>query len=850
MNAKQNGGKKDSVLTRSKELPVNKRYLALAAIVVLLAIVFASISPGFLSVSNMMNIIRQTSILAIVSVGMTFVILTGGIDLSLPNNLALSGLVAGVVLTKTGNMAAAALATIITAMFVGFLNGELIGRFKLNAFIATLSMNTILGGICVYLTDGKSISVTEYKEFLILGRGDFQGIPISFFVVVAVFVIFIILSLKFKFGREVYAVGGNPDAAAAIGINVIRNKVCVYMLAGFLVGIAAIINVGRLGSAQPYAGSGLDFESITAVVLGGTSLVGGIGGLGGTVIGTLLVGVITNGLGLQAMSQYYLYIIKGVLILVTVGTDLMVYRRNERKLTPKVESEKITEKEMANVVGYLRQRKEKILTMHDIVKAYPGMKALDKVNITVHPGKVHALMGENGAGKSTLMQILLGENKMSAGRITINGKYVNIDSPKKAEQLGIAMIHQENALVKSLSIAENMFLGKEEKSILPVFISKKIMRRKAAKALKEVNLKVNPDTAVKNITISEQQLVEIAKALSSKAWLIVMDEPTSSLTEDEKNSLFEIIRKLREEGKSIIYISHRMQEIFEISDEITVLRDGHMIATESAADITEERLIQMMVGREVGNVFEREHLELGGTVLKVEDLSKKGMFQKISFEVRAGEVLGFSGLLGAGRTEVMKCIFGLYRKDSGQIYIDQKRCNMKSVQAAMRTGVGYLTEDRKLEGFVPYLSIAENITLPSYRELSHFGKINKNKATEIADKYIRELNIKTTSRDKNVIELSGGNQQKVSLGKWMARDLRVLILDEPTRGVDIGAKEEIHKMIHEIAKSGVAVILISSEMPELLGCADRIIVMREGRISGEVKAKEVQQDDLMRLAAL
>lgn len=851
MDMKQKGKADINTVSTVKEpVRINKRYLALIAIVVFLVVVFSIISNGFLCLSNMMNIIRQTSILAIVSVGMTYVILTGGVDLSVPNNIALSGLIAGVVLNKTENMILAAAASIGAAMLVGIINGELVGRFRLNAFIATLSTNTILGGICVYITNGKSISITGFDEFLYLGRGDIGGMPVSLIVVLLVFIIFTLLSTKFHFGRDVYAVGGNSSAAKAMGIPVERKTVQVYMLAGFLVGVASIVNIGRLGSAQPYAGSGLDFEAITAVVLGGTSLVGGIGGLGGTIIGTILMGVITNGLGLLSMSQYYLFIIKGVLILVTVGTDLMVYRRNEIKLTPKVETDKTNQREEPGVVEVLAREKNKVLEMHNIVKAYPGMKALDNVSLKVSSGKVHALMGENGAGKSTLMQIMLGENSKSAGYITINGKIVDIDSPKKAERLGIAMIHQENALVKSLSIAENMFLGKELKNKLPMFINKYVMNRETAKVLKEVNLSVSPKTSIKDLTVSEQQLVEIAKALNSKAWLLVMDEPTSSLTEDEKDKLFEIINELRKQGSAIVYISHRMQEIYEISDEITVLRDGHLIATDTAMNITADKLIKLMVGRELNNVFDRKPNELGDVVLKVEHLSKKGMFNDISFDVKAGEVIGFGGLVGAGRTEVMKTIFGLYKKDEGKVILDNKELQIRSVRDAMDYGIAYLTEDRKLEGFVPYLSIAENITLPSYKELSKLGRINRKRATEIVDKYIEDLHIKTTSRDKNVIELSGGNQQKVSLGKWLARDIRVLILDEPTRGVDIGAKEEIHKIIGEISKKGIAIILISSEMPELIGCADRIIVMRSGRISGMVDAKEVEQDDLMRLAAL
>lgn len=827
---------------------INKRYLTLTAVIVLLMAVFSCISKAFLSFTNLMNIFKQSSTLAIASVGMTFVILTGGVDLSVPNNIAISGLVTGLVLNATNNALLALVLAIFTATTIGFINGELIGRFKLNAFIATLSTNTIIGGICVYLTAGKGISIVGNDSLLWWGRGDISGVPVSLVVVAAVFAFFSVISSRTKFGREIYAIGGSKDASRAIGINVERKMVLIYMMSGALIGLAAVINVGRLGSSQPYAGNGMDFEAITAVVLGGTSLVGGVGGVTGTIFGVLLVSVMTNGLGLMSISQYYLFIIKGVMILGVVGIDLMVRRREEKNMTPKVENVHSGMTEKAGTVKAVQAAKDRVLVMHDIIKTYPGMRALDNVTLTVESGKVHALMGENGAGKSTLMQILLGENEMSAGYITINGEYVDVNSPKKAEQLGMSMIHQENALVQSLSIAENMFLGKEQTSRLPVFLSKAVMHMRAMAALKQVGLSVSPRTIVKNLTVSEQQLVEIAKALSYNAWLIVMDEPTSSLTIEETDKLFAIIEKLCSENKAIIYISHRMQEIYRIADQITVLRDGQFVDSKPASELNEEQLIREMVGRDLNNIFYREPNELGDVVLKVEHLSKAGMFEDVSFEVRAGEVLGLGGLVGAGRTEIMKCIFGFYPPDQGRVVLDGKPIEGCSINTALHHGIAYLTEDRKLEGFVPYMSIAENISMPSHDRLSRAGFLNKRECTKLADRMIDALRIKTTSRDKNVIELSGGNQQKVSLGKWLAKDLRLLILDEPTRGIDIGAKEEIHRIIGEISRKGIAVILISSEMPELIGCSDRIVVMHSGRVSGTLDREHMEQDELMRLA--
>lgn len=827
-----------------------KRYLALFAILVLLVLVFSCISKAFFSISNILNILKQTAILAIVSVGMTFIILTGGIDLSVPNNIALCGVVTGIILNKTDRTLLATLAALFCATLIGFVNGILIGKFKINSFIATLSTNTILGGICVFITNGKGISIVGNDSLLFLGRGTIMGIPFSFLIVVAIFIVFDILARKTSFGREIYAIGGNPEGARAIGINVEQKTILTYMMAGALIGLAAVVNVGRLGSSQPYAGNGMDFEAITAVVLGGTSLSGGVGGVIGTILGVLLIGIMTNGLGLLSFSQFYLFIIKGVMILCVVGIDLFVRRNSDRKMTPKVEVKNNGFEEDSGACQMALAAKDKTLVMHNIVKAYPGMRAVDNVTLTIKSGTVHALMGENGAGKSTLMSILLGENELSSGYITINDTFVGIHSPRKAESLGISMIHQENALVKSLSISENMFLGKEIRRKCPIFLNKRLMNERAAAALKEVGLCISPKTPIKNLTVSEQQLVEIAKALSSDSWLIVMDEPTASLTLDETDKLFGIVRRLKAQNKAIIYISHRMQEIYQIADEISILRDGQMIETAPAHMLTEEQLIQKMVGRELHNVFERERNELGKTVLRVEHLSKAGMFEDISFNLRAGEVLGVGGLVGAGRTEIMKTIFGFYRPDAGTVYLDGNEISGRSIKATMDAGIAYLTEDRKLEGFIPYLSIAENLAFPSYNSLSKAGYIQANKVDALAERMISSLHIKTTSPAKKVIELSGGNQQKVSLGKWLARKPRVLILDEPTRGVDIGAKEEIHRIIANLARQGTAIILISSEMPELIGCSDRVMIVRNGTISGFVESEHMKQDELMRLAVL
>jgi len=824
----------------------NARYLALMAIVFGIGLIFTITNTKFIGFSNIMNIVRQTCVLAIISIGMTGIILTGGIDLSVGANVALSGMAAIKMLGITGNVLVAILTSVAVGLLIGLANGFLVGKMDITAFIATLAMMSVARGATMLISNAAAVTV-DHAFIKFIGQGDVLGVPFVLLLVVGLFVLGIWSLNSLTFGQHLYAIGGNAMAARAMGIDVKKRLMQVYTLEGALVGVSAIITVGRLGSAQPYAGLNLEFDVITAVVLGGTSLVGGIGSLGGTVLGTLLVGEIANGLGLMSISPFINYIVKGCLILSAVGIDMIFVRLKERRLMPEIEmEEKEAFKEELNTAAYCKNETDLELKMEGITKAFPGMKALDSVDMVVRKGEIHALMGENGAGKSTLMKILAGEYKMDAGKITVNNRFLDISSTRKANEIGIGIIHQEFSLVRELSVYQNMFLGKELQSKIPFLLNKRNMRERSRAVLQSIGITdIDVRKLVKELTVSEQQMIEIAKVLLSDSWLIIMDEPTSALTEEEKNRLFAIMRTLKEKGVAIIYISHRMQEIFEIADRITVLRDGKFAGSKPTGEFTEAEIIKQMVGRELQNVFERAKLALGQAVIEVKNLTRHGKFRDVSFQVRAGEVLGLSGLMGAGRTEIAKCIFGLDRADSGEIVMLGKALRIRRPSDAIKEGIAYVPEDRLAEGFIPYMSIKKNIALPSYGRIGR-GKYNKKKEQEISDRYIKALNIKTVSDKKNVLELSGGNQQKVILGKWMAMDPKVLILDEPTRGIDVGAKAEIHQLIHQIAKQGIAIILISSELPELLGCADNVVVLRQGEVSAYYSADEATQDGIMR----
>lgn len=488
---------------------------------------------------------------------------------------------------------------------------------------------------------------------------------------------------------------------------------------------------------------------------------------------------------------------------------------------------------------------EPILQMKGISKKFGNVKVLDNVDLTLYRGRVLALLGENGAGKSTLMKILCGIYEKDEGSIYLKGKKVNIRNVRDAEKYGIAMIHQELNLVPSLSIAENIFLGREYVRTFNSVDWKKI-KQESAKILHELGMDLNVDRLVKHLSVGEQQMVEIARSLLMNAEILVMDEPTAALTEGETRRLFEVIKRLRKEGKSIIYISHRMNEIFEICDDYIVLRDGCLISQGEISEVTRDDLVKMMVGRELKEHFPYESSSPGEEILRVENLTVKGMFEKVSFVVRRGEVVGLAGLIGAGRTEVAKTIFGFYRKTSGKIYLGGEEVKINSPRDAIEKGIMYLSEDRRNEGLIIKHTLKENMTLSALKKISDYiGTINFSKERSIVNEMIQKLNIKSFSPNQKIFRLSGGNQQKVAIAKCLLTNPKLIILDEPTRGIDVGAKNEIYKLINDLKRQGIGIILISSELPEVLNISDRIIVMHEGKITGEISREEATEEKIM-----
>ncbi|MDK2585207.1 ribose ABC transporter ATP-binding protein RbsA [Romboutsia sedimentorum] len=489
--------------------------------------------------------------------------------------------------------------------------------------------------------------------------------------------------------------------------------------------------------------------------------------------------------------------------------------------------------------------KSPILKMTNIVKEFPGVKALDGVNLDLYEGSVMALMGENGAGKSTLMKILSGVYKKDGGKIFYNGVEEDIKGPKDATAKGIAIIHQELNLLPDLSIGENIFLGREPKKGLRIDFNK--LYKDSDQLLKKLNISTSSKELVQNLSIGEQQMIEIAKALSLDAKIIIMDEPTDALTDKESKSLFNVINELKSEGKAIVYISHRLKEIFEICDSITVLRDGRYVGRENIENLDEDKMIEMMVGRKLTEQFPRLKVDMGETVLKVENLNNQYV-KNVSLEVKSGEILGISGLMGAGRSELAKTIYGHIRKTSGKVYVKGREIDNQSSRDGLKNRIAYVSEDRKGDGLILDLSVKENMSISSLDKISSLFKINKNKENERVKSYIDRINIKTPSQNQLIRNLSGGNQQKVAIAKALMTHPDVLILDEPTRGVDVGAKKEIYDLINDFKSQGKAVIMISSEMPEILGLSDRILVLSQGMISGEFDIKDATQEAILKCA--
>jgi len=489
-----------------------------------------------------------------------------------------------------------------------------------------------------------------------------------------------------------------------------------------------------------------------------------------------------------------------------------------------------------------------ILELTDIHKAFGGVQALAGANFELWPGEIHALVGENGAGKSTLVKVITGVHQPDAGEILFRGEPVTVANPLVAQRLGVAAIYQEATLFPDLDIAENMFMGHHPVRPFTRRVAWRQMYEQAAQPLRALGVDLDPRTRVRGLAVAQLQMVEIAKALSFSAQVLIMDEPTSALTLNEVADLFRIARQLRDAGTAIVFISHRLDEVFELADRVTVLRDGHYVGTRDVGDVTHDELIHMMVGRTLEDLFPKMNVEQGEPVLRVEGLTKKGMFEDISFELHQGEILGLAGLMGAGRTGVAQAIFGVAPADSGTIWVNDQQARIRRSRDALALGIAYVPEDRQRHGLLLPMNITHNVTLPTLQEFANVGWLDQEAEVQKAQEYASRLDLRAAGLWQCARELSGGNQQKVVLAKWLAASPRILILDEPTRGIDVGTKAAVHELMSVLASQGMAILMISSELPEILGMSDRVLVMCEGRLTGHFGRAEATQESIMAAA--
>jgi ABC-type sugar transport system ATPase subunit/branched-subunit amino acid ABC-type transport system permease component len=735
------------------------------------------------------------------------------------------------------------------------LNGYLVTRLRVSPFIVTLATLYMIRGVglSLYRSDVRNLqaAVISDETFLILGQADVLGVPVSFLIFAVLLILGIFVLRRTRFGLHLYAVGGSELAARLTRIRVARIQLTTYVIAGFCSALAGVILASRLQTGAPEAGLGQEFDVIAAVIIGGASLFGGRGTLTGTLLGAAFITVLAKGQTLLGVPSNYQSFTRGIVILIAVALDVLSQRgiHAGRPLhRPRAGPNRRVEMRMEEIPRAQPGQQPGIPVVRSVQlsKSFVELRAVDAVDFDVHAGEVHAIVGENGAGKSTLIKMLSGVIAPDSGEILIDGKAATLHDVVAAQDHGIAVIYQERAVVPELTVAQNIMLGHEPTRGLPGLIDQGALRAKAERIWGLLDSPAPLDAPVRELGPSVQQVVDIARALAFEARVVIMDEPTAALTQQETQRLFEIVRGLRSRGTAVIYISHDLEEIFEVADRVTVLRDGRLVRTLPVTEVTRPALVRMMIGRDID---ERARPEGGGDgreVLSIDGLRRGSVLDGISFSVRAGEIVGIAGLVGSGRTELLRAIFGADRIDGGEMRLDGRAYAPQSPVDAVRSGVGFVPEDRKLEGLIPNFTISENLSLPNY-DLIAKARIwlDSARETRLATRMVKQLRIDPPVPRWRTNHLSGGNQQKVVLAKWLARAPKLLLIDEPTHGVDVGAREELYRVIDDLARAGTGVIVVSSYLPEVLRISDRILVMRDGRIGLEVDRAGASEEMLL-----
>ena len=832
------------------------RAQGLALALLLLIAILAWRAPGFATSYNFGDLLRDLSILGLLAIGETFVMIGGGIDLSVGSVLLIAGIVVDD-LIRLGGVSPLLAVPIALAVgcAVGALNGYLVTRLRISPFIVTLATLYMIRGVglSLYRSDVRNLqaAVISDETFLILGQADVLGVPVSFLIFAVLLILGIFVLRRTRFGLHLYAVGGSELAARLTRIRVARIQLTTYVIAGFCSALAGVILASRLQTGAPEAGLGQEFDVIAAVIIGGASLFGGRGTLTGTLLGAAFITVLAKGQTLLGVPSNYQAFTRGIVILIAVALDVLSQRgihagrplRRPRAGPPRRVETRMEEMPRAQPG---QQPGVPVVRSVQLSKSFVELRAVDAVDFDVRAGEVHAIVGENGAGKSTLIKMLSGVIAPDSGEILIDGKAATLHDVAAAQDHGIAVIYQERAVVPELTVAQNIMLGHEPTRGLPGLIDQGALRAKAERIWGLLDSPAPLDAPVRELGPSVQQVVDIARALAFEARVVIMDEPTAALTQQETQRLFEIVRGLQSRGTAVIYISHDLEEIFEVADRVTVLRDGRLVRTLPVTEVTRPALVRMMIGRDID---ERARPEGGGDgreVLSIDGLRRGSVLDGISFSVRAGEIVGIAGLVGSGRTELLRAIFGADRVDGGEMRLDGRAYAPQSPVDAVRSAVGFVPEDRKLEGLIPNFTISENLSLPNY-DLIAKARIwlDSVRETRLATRMVKQLRIDPPVPRWRTNHLSGGNQQKVVLAKWLAKAPKLLLIDEPTHGVDVGAREEIYRVIDDLATAGTGVIVVSSYLPEVLRISDRILVMRDGRIALEVDRAGASEEMLL-----
>ena len=792
--------------------------------------------------------------LLIVASGQTLVLITAGIDLSVTSIIALTSVTGAMVMSaENGLLAGHALATpagivvmLVIGAVIGLLNGTCVTAFRMPPFIVTLTSMMFFSGFAVWLTKSKSIYDLP-DSFLWIGKSTGAMLVITGLVVFSLS----FLLLRTVPGRWIYSVGQNAVAARISGVPVKRVVLHVYMLSGLLAGLAAILITGRLETGSPVHWQNSLLDIIGATVIGGTSLYGGKGNIRWTVFGVLFLTLINNSLNLLNLSHFTIMLVKGGVILAAAVLDTLRNPSVSEAVRRRFLKVKDTQRENACPDSNpKRKANHNVFSCSDIVKSYFGIQVLKGVSFDLRPGSILGLVGENGAGKSTLMNIAGGNVAPDAGEMKVFGRTYQPQSPKDAEDLGIAFIHQELNLFTNLTIGENLHLTSFPRKM--GLIDRRTIRKRSGGFLKLVGLDLSPDICIENLSAGERQLVEIAKALAINARIIILDEPTTSLTEKETAHLFSLMRSLRDQGVSMIYISHALHDVLDLCDRIVVLRDGEVVGNTEISECELDQLISKMVGRELKQLYPKRKTRPGkNTLLKVHGVTQPGCVRSISFVLREGEVLGLSGLMGSGRTELARFLFGLDSFRQGEIRLKDDCIHFPSPKRSIAAGFAFVTEDRRSQGLLMDASISDNMTLVALGKFADrpFYKLDASRLSKAVGEMRKGVKLTATAQNSQPVKtLSGGNQQKVVLAKWLMNQPRVFILDEPTRGIDVGARSEIYNLITELADQGAGILIVSSEIEELVGICDRILVMRKGEIQDEINCDEFDRERILRSA--